>query len=356
MSEPGLGTLTDVRDVRLGIATDERSATGVSVVLFPKGARGAVEARGGAPGTYHTDGLGFQGAMGMVGALFFSGGSLYGLDSARGIRRFILDMGGGARLWGARPPLVGISGAVIFDLPRDRELTVDYEPLAYSACLAASAKPVPSGCVGAGRGARVGKLLGRERSMPGGQGSAAVRLPRGFTVGALGIVNAVGNVVDPSTGKVVAGTRSPSGRGWATREEVLARWTARLGPAAERGTVLVAVATDAPATRWDLHRMARAANDAVARTVIPAHMASDGDIAFAVSTNPSVPTGRGRDREAYPGARADLLALATEEAVVAAVTRAVAGPEGGPPKARAHRNHHNPSALAPRAQKTNPWP
>ncbi len=359
MSSPA-DTITEVRGVKVGMATAIPEPTGVSVAIFPDGARGAVEVRGGSPGTYHTDGLATGSATGLLGALFFSGGSLYGLDAARGIRRFILDVGGGVRVWSARTPLVRISGAVIFDLSGTEELRSDYEALGYRAALAAGSGPVPCGPVGAGRGARVGKLLGKELSMTGGQGSAVVRLPDGNRVGCLTVVNAVGNVVDPGSGIPRAGARSPSGKGWASREEILQRWStlrdSRGSPGT--GTVLVLVATDAPATRWELQRMAAAANDAVARCIYPAHMASDGDIAFAVSTNPK--TSSPSDRP-YAGARSDLLCFAAGEAVVSAVLRAVptdgtAERKSGAPPPRRTRNVDNPSALRHAVSQGKAWP
>lgn len=321
---------TGVRGVRAGHSTDERNGTGVTVVTFPGGAYGAVEVRGGAPGTYHTDGLRPMGAIGRLEALFFSGGSLYGLDAARGVRRGILESGGGVNLWGSYSRLVGISGAVIFDLPRDHPLRVDYEELGYQAARASPSRRLASGSIGAGRGATVGKLNGRKFSMKGGVGNSAVTLPGGEHVGALAVVNAVGSVVDPSTGTIAAGARSRKGKGFASREELLERWIAREPLTSDRGTVLVLVTTDMVATRWDLARMSRAANDAVARAVVPAHMASDGDIAFAVSTNPRPdPQARGEETP-YPGAHADLLGFLVEEIVVGALLDAVqtANPPG----------------------------
>ena len=323
MSPRAPPTLTSVRGVLAGHATDRKESTGATVVLFPRGARGAVEVRGGAPGTYHTDGLGAMGSMGMVGALFFAGGSLYGLDAARGVRRFVLSSGGGTRLWGSHPKLVRITGAVVFDLPRDHPLRADYDELGYRAALAASRKPLEPGLVGAGTGTAVGKLNGREFSMKGGIGTSAVAVPGGHTLGALVVMNAVGSVVDPATGAVIAGTRSREGKGWATREEILSRWTRARRATDDRGTVLVTVATDLAVTRWELARMARAANDAVARCVVPAHMATDGDFAVAVTTDLRGPQWPGGEERPYPGALADLLGLLTEEAVTNAITQSV---------------------------------
>jgi len=316
--------LTTVKGLRVGHGTDETEGTGVTTVLFPAGASGAVEVRGGAPGTYHTASLGIHGSLGVLSALFFSGGSLYGLDAATGIRHLVLEEGGGRKLWGAHSPLVGISGAVIFDLPRDHEVRADYEELAYQAAKNSNRGPVKSGRIGAGRGALVGKLNGLAHCMNGGVGSAATKVPgTPHTLGALTVVNAVGSVVDPSTGKTVAGARSKSGHGWAPREEILKRWKSPKDLATARGTVLVLVATDAPVTRWELSRMSRAANDGAARSVIPAHMASDGDIAFAVGTNPEARTWPVGAEKPYPGALSDLMGLLVEEVVTQALLDAV---------------------------------
>ena len=303
----------------------------MTAVLFPRSARGAVEIRGGAPGTYHTDGLGPTSCFGVLSALFLSGGSLFGMDAAQGIRRGVLEQGGGFPVFGSYDRLVGISGAVLFDLPRDRRLTEDYVELGYRAAKAAARRPVASGSEGAGTGAVVGKFLGRDRAMKGGVGTSARQLPGRGTLGALVAVNAVGNVVDPSTGRVLAGARLPGG-GFADTDDMFR--SLRRSPQASppRGTTLAIVATDLALSRRDMLRVAQACHDGFARAVVPSHSATDGDTVFVVSTSPEKrgDPWPGQGGEPYPGALADLVGAhasqVVEEAIVDAVLSARSTP------------------------------
>lgn len=326
-------SLTAVRGLRVGQVSDPHGETGVSVIVFPKTARGAAEARGGAPGTMHTDALAPLGCFGILSAVFLTGGSLYGLDAARGIRRAVLAEGGGSNLWGAHDRIVGISGAVLFDLPRAHAVRADYEELGYDAARRASTKPVESGSVGAGTGATVGKMLGREQAMSGGVGSWATSLPGGFHLGALAAVNSVGNVVDPSTGRVVAGARLPKG-GFASAGEAYRRFTAPRGGGdrAPRGTTLAVVVTDLPLSRRDMSRVAQSAHDGIARAVVPAHSSTDGDTVFVVSTGQErgTPVWPGGEKEPYPGALADLVGAEASACVASAILDGVRSARGRP--------------------------
>ncbi|MDE1819827.1 MAG: P1 family peptidase [Euryarchaeota archaeon] len=322
-------SLTSVPGLLVGCAEDPGRTTGVTAVLFPRTARGAVEVRGGAPGTFHTDALGPSGCFGVLGALFLSGGSLYGLDAARGIRRRVLERGGGVRVFGSYDRLVGISGAILFDLPRARKLRADYEQLGYRAARAASRDPVPTGSRGAGTGATVGKFLGRDHAMKGGLGSSSRHLPGGGQVGALVAVNAVGNVVDPCSGKVVAGARKPGG-GFAGPDDMFRSLRRHPRSSPPRGTSLAIIATDLPLSRRDLLRVAHAAHDGLARSIVPSHSSTDGDSVFVVSTTPEsrssfwpAPGG-----EPYPGAVADLVGAHASEVVVEAVLEGVRSARG----------------------------
>ena len=159
-----------------------------------------VDVRGGASATYDTASLSLDSTFGRRWAIFFSGGSLYGLDAARGIRTRILETGGGHRAFRNPNPVVPISGAALFDLPRRREGLPDYLPLGYEAARRANRGPVAVGAVGAGAGATVGKYRGRARAMHGGVGSAAARRRGLGTVGVMVVVNSVGAVRDPASG------------------------------------------------------------------------------------------------------------------------------------------------------------
>ena len=204
--------LAQVRGVAVGHAEDPEASSGVTAVLFDSAVPAVVEVRGGASATYDTASLSLDSTFGRRWALFFAGGSLYGLDAARGVRLRVLERGGGHRAF-RNPNLVApVSGAALFDLPRTKGPIPDYLPLGYEAARRASRAEVPVGRVGAGVGATVGKYLGRDRAMHGGVGTAAARFGRRGILGVLLVVNAIGAVRDPSTGRWVAGARGNRGR------------------------------------------------------------------------------------------------------------------------------------------------
>jgi L-aminopeptidase/D-esterase-like protein len=305
-----------VPGVRVGHSESGDRATGVTAILFDDGAPTVVDVRGGASGTFDTASLALDATFGRRWALFFSGGSLFGLDAAAGVRRSILESGGGVRAFENPNRIVPISGAILFDLPRVSASPPDYAALGYLAARHASRAKVAMGRVGAGSGATVGKYLGRSRASPGGVGSSGARVPGVGSVGVLVAVNAIGAVRDPSTGRWVAGPRAAEG-------SVLPPGSApdAGGPSpASRGTTLVLVVTDARLERSELQRVAVYAHDGLGRAIEPAHTATDGDVVF-VST-----TGRARrpNPERFPGERADRIGVAASRLVVEAILRAVA--------------------------------
>ncbi|MGC2360339.1 MAG: P1 family peptidase, partial [Thermoplasmata archaeon] len=184
-------TLTLVPGVRVGQAEAPGGSSGVTVTLFDAPAPTVIDVRGGASATYDTASLSLDATFGRRWAIFFAGGSLYGLDAARGVRTRILETGGGHRAFQNPIPVVPISGAALFDLPQDMEELPDYLPLGYEAARRASRDAVAVGRFGAGAGATVGKYRGRGHAMRGGVGSAASR-ERGLgSVGVLVAINAV---------------------------------------------------------------------------------------------------------------------------------------------------------------------
>lgn len=301
-----------VRGLRVGHAEDDARTTGVTAVVFDDGAPTVVDARGGASGTYDTASLTLDATFGRRWALFLAGGSLYGLDAARGIRTWLLEHRRGFRVFGHERLVVPISGAVIFDLPEGDGALPDYAVLGYAAAAAAHRGTLPQGRVGAGTGATVAKYLGRARKAAGGLGSAARSLGGGRSVGVLTVVTAAGAVRDPESGRWVAAARGRGGR--LVPPTALPR--RRLGG---RGTTITIVATDLPLERPALARVAAIAHAGVARAIVPYLTSVDGDCLFAVTT-----ASEGNPRlEPWPGATADhvgrLAAEAAEEAVLSAV-------------------------------------
>jgi L-aminopeptidase/D-esterase-like protein len=306
-------TLTSIEGVRVGQHTLVERPTGCTVVLFDGEAVGGVSQRGAAPGTRETDLLNPNNMVDRINAIVLSGGSAYGLDAANGTVRWLDEhnMGWDARV--ARVPMV--PSAVLIDLWVGGKPSIrPGADCGYRAAAAANGAPVQEGSVGAGAGATVGKMTGREHAMKGGVGSAAIAMPNGLRVAAIVAVNALGDIVDPGTGAVVAGARNDDG----SLADV--RTLLRSGAAVQRATVgenttIAVIATNARLTKTEVNRVASMADDGIARTIVPAHTTADGDTVFAVATG------------AWPG-NADITtigALAADvlaDAIVRAATQA----------------------------------
>jgi L-aminopeptidase/D-esterase-like protein len=209
-------------------------------------------------------------------------------------------------------PVPIVPAAIIFDLPvGDRPDVRPDAACGYEAARRAAAGRFDEGSVGAGAGATVGKLLGRERAMKGGVGSAALTTADGLVVGALVVVNAVGSVIDPRTARVIAGARGADGRRLEDPFELVRRGVAPPGPAREHTTIGV-VATNARLTKAQARKVAEMAHDGLARAIVPSHTPADGDTLFALAT--------GRlDRDVNTGVVGSLAAEAVTEAVLRAV-------------------------------------
>jgi len=312
--------LTAVDGVKVGHETLTARPTGCTVVLVEGGAVAGVDVRGSAPGTRETDLLNPINTVEQVHAVVLTGGSAFGLDAASGVVRFLEARGIGYDAGVARVPIV--PAAVLFDLgvggdPKVRP-TAD---CGYRAASAASSGPVAEGNVGAGAGATVGKLAGRDRAMKGGIGTAALALPDGLIVAALVAVNSAGDVVDPATGRVVAGVRTVDGRGLADVRLLLRSGLVKPGGPGEN-TAIGVVATNARLTKAQAGKVAQMAHDGLARAIMPVHTPVDGDTLFALATG-------ARTQPADVLTVGALAADAVAEAVVRAV-RAATGIPGFP--------------------------
>jgi L-aminopeptidase/D-esterase-like protein len=275
--------LTAVPGLKVGHHTLSERPTGCTVVIAEKGATAGVDVRGSAPGTRDTDLLAPTATVEQVHGILLSGGSAFGLEAAGGVMRYLEERGVGFRFGGTVVPIV--PAAILFDLgigdPKIRP-TAD---CGFRAASAASDGPVAEGNVGAGAGATVGKMGGRDRAMKGGIGSAAITLPNGLVVAALVAVNARGDVIDPSTGRVVAGMRTEDGRGLADVRRRLRSGQLELPlPEPLQNTTIGVVATNATLTKTQATRIAQLAHDGLARAIVPAHTSADGDAIFALAT------------------------------------------------------------------------
>lgn len=280
-SDPGDDSILDVGGLRVGHWTDRRAATGCTVILCPAtGAVAGVDVRGGAPGTRETDLLAPGQLVQRIHAVLLSGGSAFGLDAATGVMRFLEERGIGFRMGKALVPIV--SGAVIYDLGAGRSDVRPNADAGYRACRAARPRSLVQGSVGAGAGATVAKAGGQEFAVKGGLGSASEELAGGLVAGALAVVNAVGEIVDPADGHIVAARRTVRGEPADTLEFLRTRPRRRPEPAAN--TTIAAVATNAALTKEQALRLAIMAHAGLARTIRPSHTPADGDTVFALAT------------------------------------------------------------------------
>ena len=300
--------LTRIPGFRVGHASDIVGCTGCTVILCPEGTVGGVDLRGSATGTRELDALSPLHLVPHIHAIFLAGGSAFGLDAAAGVMQFLEERGIGFDVQVTRVPIVPT--AILFDLRLGDARARPDGRMAYAACEQATDGPIQEGSVGAGTGATVGKLYGIDRAMKAGLGTASVDLPGGVHVAALAVVNAYGDVRDPATGRLLAGTReAPKSRRLVDTAAAMRQGIARRGYTAE-STTLVVVATNAHLTKAQATKLAQVAHHGLVRTIVPVHTTLDGDLVIALATG---------------AVEADLnsLGLAAADAVAEAILRAV---------------------------------
>jgi L-aminopeptidase/D-esterase-like protein len=289
--------ITAVTGLELGHHTLSARPTGCTVVLAREGAVGGVDVRGSAPGSREIALLDPVNTVERVHAVMLAGGSAFGLSVGDGIMRYLDEENVGYRVGDKIVPIV--VGAILYDLGLEGEdkIRPDAE-CGYRAAEAASANSAAEGSIGAGAGATVGKMRGADRSMKGGFGTASITLESGLTVAAAVAVNAVGDIVDPATGQVIAGARTQDGTGLVDMRRVLrgergsapegdrdeAGGSSAGGSSAGANTTIGLVATNAELTKSQATKIAQMAQDGLARTIYPAHTASDGDTVFSLAT------------------------------------------------------------------------
>jgi L-aminopeptidase/D-esterase-like protein len=311
---PYPGAITDVAGIEVGHHSDTRRPTGCSVVIARHGAVGGVDVRGAAPGTRETDLLHPGNLVPHVHAVLLAGGSAWGLDAAAGVMRWLEENDIGLDTGHGLVPIV--PAAVVFDLGvGDGRIRPDAQS-GYQACGAASRSAPAQGNVGAGSGALVGKLLGMAHAMKGGVGTASVSAS-GVTVGALVVCNAVGDVLEPASGRVIAGARTRDGKTLQNTRDALLAGHMPQHLLAGNNTTIGVIATDAVLSKPQAQRLAQVAHDGLARSINPVHTMLDGDTLFALGTGTS-------------GKAPDMLLLATlaAEATARAVVNAVQAAQG----------------------------
>jgi len=301
--------LTAIPGIRVGHASDPDALTGCTVILCEAGAVGGVDIRGSASETSSVDTLRAGHIAGQVHGIVLAGGSAFGLEAACGVRSYLERRGAGFQTGPAVVPIVPC--AVLFDLGIGRADVRPTREMGEQAADAATADPVAEGAVGAGTGATVGKIFGMRQAMKSGVGSGQVACGGGVIVAALAVVNAFGDVRDPSTGKLIAGAlRDPGSLELADTEAVIQADGGLRTPFEPRNTTLVVVATNARLSKVEAAKLAQLAGLGLARTIYPVNTAFDGDVVFALSLGSAQ-------------ASVDALGVAAANAVAQAVVRAV---------------------------------
>jgi L-aminopeptidase/D-esterase-like protein len=291
MSKSLQNSITDVPGIRVGHAQNMDALTGCTVVLAEKGAVGGVDQRGGAPGTRETDLLRPLHMVQKVHAILLAGGSAFGLEAASGVMRYLEERKVGVNTGVVKVPIV--PAAILYDLGIGRADVRPDAAMGYQACLNASEEKPAEGNAGAGAGATAGKILGIRQATKTGIGTASVEIGAGVIVGAIVAVNPFTDVVDPASGKILAGTR-PLPMGLITDKDAVfvnslefmrtlaGRNILRLASLSH--TVIGVVATNARLSKEEVNKVAQMAQDGLARAIRPAHTMFDGDTLFALAT------------------------------------------------------------------------
>ena len=274
--------LTAVAGVKVGHHTLSGRPTGCTVVLLEPAAVAGVDVRGSAPGTRETDLLNPMNLVDRVNAIVLSGGSAFGLDAASGVMRYLDERGIGYASGAAKVPIV--PAAILYDLGVGDPKIRPGADCGYRAATTASSGMIAEGTVGAGAGATVGKLAGTGRAMKGGIGTAAISLPDGLVVAAIMAVNSIGDVIDPATGRVMAGVRTADGKGLADARVLIRSGAIKAQAPIGENTTIGVVATNARLTKTQATKVAQMAHDGLARAITPVHTPLDGDTVFALAT------------------------------------------------------------------------
>jgi L-aminopeptidase/D-esterase-like protein len=271
---------SELEGVLVGHCQDEEALTGCSVIIFPEGAVGGVQVRGGAPASRETELLESTRLVERVNAVLVTGGSAYGLAAADGVMDFLEERGWGFDALVVKVPIV--PAAAIFDLSVGDPAVRPDAAMGYAACRAASPDLSPSGSVGAGTGATVGKVLGNQYCMRGGWGFASFTAADGLAVMAWAAVNPFGDVVDEE-GRIIAGARSPEGGFLDTESFLESSAGGGLEEQPNRNTTVGVLVTNARLTKAETNWLAQSGHNGFARAIRPSHTRLDGDTVFAAA-------------------------------------------------------------------------
>lgn len=272
-------SITDIKNVRIGHAQDEKSATGCSVIICDKKAPCGIDMRGGGPASRETQLLDPTASNDGVNAVLLSGGSAYGLDAAGGVMQYLENKGIGLRVGKSIVPIV--VGSCIFDLNLVNNKVRPNAVMGYAACVDSEKNINRNGNVGAGMGATVGKMLGTKRSMKSGLGTYAVEVGK-LKVGAIVVVNAIGDVFEMDSNHQLAGLLNKDLSGMISSEEEAVKLL-QLKSHFVSNTTIAAIVTNAQLDKSKMKKVAQLSSNGIARTIRPVNTSMDGDTVYALS-------------------------------------------------------------------------
>ncbi len=275
-------SITDIKGVSVGHASDFEGLTGVTVILTPSGMIGGIDISGFATSTRQTDALSASHIVPKVHAICITGGSAYGLDAASGVMDYLEERNSGFDVGVARIPIVPT--AAIFDLKVGSAKRRPDKNMGYRACQQATDGKIAEGSIGAGAGATVGKFYGTEQAMKGGVGIAANALNNGLIVGALVVVNAFGDIKDPISGKILAGARKAKKSTEFADTSGLMRKGVQRPISAFQNTTIGVIVTNAKLTKQNASAVAKIASNGLTKAISPGNTLYDGDIIFSLAS------------------------------------------------------------------------
>lgn len=273
--------ITDIPGIKVGNAENLEAATGCTVIICEKGAVTGVDVRGGAPGTRETDLLNPMNLVDKVHAVMLAGGSAFGLDASSGVMEYLESRDIGFDVGVTKVPIV--TAAVLFDLNVGNYKIRPDKKMGYEACVNAEKDIFAEGNRGAGTGASLGKILSMERAMKGGLGSSCIKIGELY-VGAVVAVNCLGDVVDPRSGRIIAGALSEDGKAFLDSEKFIINNCIKNKNVFTGNTTIGAVITNGILNKAQANKVASMAHNGYARTIRPSHTMFDGDTIFAMAT------------------------------------------------------------------------
>lgn len=275
-------SIKEIENMKIGSVENNEAGTGCTVLVFEQGAPAGLDVRGGGPASRESELLKPMAAAEVIHAVLLSGGSAFGLDAAGGVMQYMEEHNLGFDVGITKVPLVCQS--CLFDL-----LVGDYKvrpdkAMGYQACVNAEIGNYQDGNYGAGCGATVGKLYGKDFCMKSGIGSYAVQIGE-LKVGAIVAVNSLGDIYNWRTGEKVAGLLAPDKKSFLVMEDEIYKSYEIVKNKFVGNTTIGAIVTNAKFNKTQLCKLAGMAHNGYARSIRPVHTSADGDSIYAVSTS-----------------------------------------------------------------------